>query len=107
MTAQNKGEILINDTIDGQSGYTLALNGDNKSKIAINNNVNNANISLDNTNLYLSKETYFDNSQSLSLNSGTMYLNNNVIGTMHVPTLNLNGNTDLYVDVDRQHRPVR
>ena len=100
MTAANQGEIVLSDVVDGAQGYSLKLDGDDKSKITVNNNINNANISLDNTNLYLSKETYFDNAQSLSLNSGSMYLNNDAIGTMHVPTLNLNGTTNLSVDVD-------
>ena len=100
MTAANQGEIVLSDVVDGAQGYSLNLDGDDKSKITVNNNVNNANISLDNTNLYLSKENYFDNAQSLSLNSGAMYLNNDAIGTMHVPTLNLNGTTNLSVDVD-------
>ena len=100
MLAVNQGEIVLSDVVDGAQGYNINLDGDDKSKITINNNVNNANISLDNTNLYLSNETYFDNSQSLSLNSGAMYLNNDAIGTMHIPTLNLNGTTNLSVDVD-------
>ena len=100
MNSVNSGEIVLEDVVDGQAGYSVEFKGDNKSKITVNNNINNANISLDSTNLYVGKENVFDNSVSLSLNSGTMYLNNNVIGTMHVPTLNLNGNTDLYVDVD-------
>ena len=103
MNAINSGEIVLSDIIDGATGYSIKLNGDDKSKITVNNNINNANISLDNTNLYLSKETYFDNSQTLTLNSGAMYLNNNAIGTMHIPTLNLNGTTNLSVDVDLQN----
>ena len=100
MNAINSGEIVLSDIIDGATGYSIKLNGDDKSKITVNNNINNANIALDNTNLYLSKETYFDNSQTLTLNSGAMYLNNNAIGTMHIHTLNLNGTTNLSVDVD-------
>ena len=100
MNSLNSGEIVLSDIIDGTQGYSLKLNGDDKSKITVNNNINNANISLDNINLYLSKENLLDNSQSLTLNSGTMYLNNNTIGTMHLPTLNLAGTTDLSVDVD-------
>ena len=100
MNSVNNGEILLEDVIDGTEGYSVKLNGDENSKITINNNVNNANISLDNTNLYLGRENVFDQSQTLSLNSGAIYLNNNAIGTMHVPTLNLNGTTNLSVDVD-------
>ena len=100
MNSVNEGEIVLEDVVDGQAGYSVELKGDDKSKITVNNNINNAKISLTDTNLYVAREDLFNQSQALSLNSGTMYLNNNVIGTMHVPTLNLNGNTDLYVDVD-------
>ena len=100
MNAVNEGEIVLSDIIDGTQGYSIKLDGDDKSKITLNNNINNANIYLDNTNLYLSKENLLDNSQALTLNSGSMYLNNNAIGTMHLPTLNLAGTTNLSVDVD-------
>ena len=100
MNAVNSGEIVLSDIIDGTQGYSIKLDGDNKSKITLNNNINNANISLDNTNLYLSKENLLDNSQALTLNSGSMYLNNDAIGTMHLPALNLAGTTNLSVDVD-------
>ena len=100
MNSVNSGEIVLSDIIDGTQGYSIKLDGDNKSKITLNNNINNANISLDNTNLYLSKENLLDNSQALTLNSGSMYLNNDVIGTMHLPALNLAGTTNLSVDVD-------
>ncbi len=100
MNSVNSGEIVLSDIIDGTQGYSIKLDGDNKSKITLNNNINNANISLDNTNLYLSKENLLDNSQALTLNSGSMYLNNDAIGTMHLPTLNLAGTTNLSVDVD-------
>ena len=100
MNSLNQGEIVLDDVVDGQAGYNVTLNGDNKSKITINNNINNAIISLDNTNLYLGRENVFDRSQALNLNSGTIYLNNNSIGTMHIPTLNLSGKTNISVDVD-------
>ena len=100
MNSVNSGEIVLSDIIDGTQGYSIKLDGDNKSKITLNNNINNANIYLDNTNLYLSKENLLDNSQALTLNSGSMYLNNDAIGTMHLPTLNLAGTTNLSVDVD-------
>ena len=100
MNAVNQGEIVLSDIIDGAQGYSLKFNGDENSKITINNNIINANISLDNTNVYLGREDVFNQSQSLTLNSGSIYLNNNIAGTMHVPTLNLSGTTNLSVDVD-------
>ena len=124
LKAENNGTITINDTIRGgaidcmgfqnsqgsltndmllesaEFAYDLKLTGDQSGKIYLNNDIINANITLDNTNLYLGRENVFDNSQSLTLNSGSVYLNNNSIGTMHIPTLNLNGNVNLSVDVD-------
>ena len=100
MTSQNKGEITLGDKITGTAPYTLALQGDNNSKIQVNNKIENANIILDNTNLYLNDETNFNVSNSLTLNSGTISLNNDKIGTMHLPTLTLAGTTNLSLDVD-------
>ena len=97
-------EQIISSDIKGS--YDLKLTGDTTGKIILNNDIINANISLDNTNLYLGRENVFDQSQSLSLNSGNLYLNNNSIGTMHIPTLNLNGNTNLSVDVDLANKQM-
>ena len=91
---------------DPKGSYNLKITGDSTGKVILNNDIINANISLDNTNLYLGRENVFDQSQSLSLNSGNLYLNNNSIGTMHIPTLNLNGNTNLSVDVDLANKQM-
>ena len=120
LKAVNNGVIVFDDTIRGggldmntsspietpETAFDLALTGDNSGKVILNNDIINANISLDNTNLYLGRENVFDQSQSLSLNSGNLYLNNNSIGTMHIPTLNLNGNTNLSVDVDLANKQM-
>ena len=98
-------EQTISET--GQTiGYNLAITGDSTGKVILNNDVINANISLDNTNLYLGREDVFDQSQSLTLNSGSIYLNNQSIGTMHIPTLNLNGNTNISVDADLANKSM-
>ena len=120
LKAVNNGVIVFDDTIRGggidvdsmqiietpETAYDLSITGDTTGKVILNNDIINANISLDNTNLYLGRENIFDQSQSLSLNSGNLYLNNNSIGTMHVPTLNLNGNTNLSVDVDLANKQM-
>ena len=91
---------------ESKGGYDLKITGDSTGKVVLNNDIINANISLDNTNLYLGREDVFDQSQSLSLNSGSIYLNNNTIGTMHIPTLNLNGNTNISVDADLANKSM-
>lgn len=96
----NNGTIQFDDKINGEIGYSIKISGDSNSKIILNNNVDNANVSLEYTNLSLGNENIFDNAQSLSLNSGSISLVNNSIGTMNLPALNLNGNTNLAVDAD-------
>ena len=91
---------------ESKGSYDLKITGDSTGKVILNNDIINANISLDNTNLYLGREDVFDKSVSLSLNSGSIYLNNNAIGTMHVPTLNLNGNTNISVDADLANKSM-
>ena len=125
LEAKNNGVIVFDDTIRGgaidyesalygslnlietpETAFDLKVTGDSTGKVVLNNDVINANISLDNTNLYLGREDVFNQSQSLSLNSGSIYLNNNTIGTMHVPTLNLNGNTNISVDADLANKSM-
>ena len=89
-----------------QSGYSLNITGDSTGKVILNNDVINANISLDNTNLYLGRDNVFDKSQSLTLNSGSMSMINNQAGTMNIPTVNLNGTTNLGVDVDLANKQM-
>ncbi len=96
-------ELISSET---KGSYDLKITGDSTGKVILNNDVINANISLDNTNLYLGREDVFNQSQSLTLNSGSIYLNNNTIGTMHVPTLNLNGNTNISVDADLANKSM-
>ena len=91
---------------EAKGSYDLKITGDSTGKVILNNDVINANISLDNTNLYLGREDVFDKSVSLSLNSGSIYLNNQSVGTMHVPTLNLNGNTNISVDADLANKSM-
>ncbi len=83
-----------------ETAYSLKVTGDKTGKVILNNDVINANISLDNTNLYLGRENVFDQSQSLTLNSGSMYMNNDSVGLMSIPSFTLAGDTNLSVDVD-------
>ena len=97
---------IVDETEFAGASYDLTLTGDQSGKIYLNNDIINANITLDNTNLYLGHENTLNQSQSLTLNSGSIYLNNNSIGTLHIPTLNLNGTTNLSVDVDLANKSM-
>lgn len=120
--AKNNGKVVINDTIDGgelsgklttgkfekyeeadkitrENAYNLALKGDNSGRIFLNNDVINANLSLDNTNLYLSRESLLNESY-LNLNSGLMSTINNQVGVLTPKSFTVTGDTNLVVDVD-------
>ena len=99
-------QTVSTETVENTHSYTLAITGDSTGKVVLNNDVINANISLDSTNLYLGREDVFDKSVSLSLNSGSIYMNNQSVGTMHIPTLNLNGNTNISVDADLANKSM-
>ena len=55
--------------------YTLALDGDSSGAIYLNNEIINANISVDNTNVYVNEGTNLAQSRSLAVNSGVLNIN--------------------------------
>ena len=98
LQAQNNGVIIFDDQIDGgksvendetgkyeidrTNAYNLALDGDNTGAIYLNNEVINANISIDNTNIYVNEGTNLAQSRSLAVNSGVLniqHLNNQTV----------------------------
>ena len=98
LQAQNNGVIVFDDQIDGgalqqnsetgkyeidrTNAYNLALDGDNTGAIYLNDEVINANISVDNTNVYVSEGTNLAQSRSLAVNSGVLniqHLNNQTV----------------------------
>lgn len=92
LNSVNNGEILFNDEINGAEGYKLALTGDALSKIDFNNNIRNADITLENTNVNLGNASYLNDNNSLTIASGKMNLAR--LGsndTMDLKSLNLSG----------------
>ena len=59
-------------TVNRDYAYNLALTGDKSSKIMLNNEIINANIQINNTNVFLDNAANFAQSKSLALNSGTL-----------------------------------
>ena len=124
LQAQNNGAIIFDDQIDGgdiidsydsESGkyeidhtytYNLSVTGDSTGKVILNNDVINAKVSLDEVTLQLGREDVFNQSQSLALNSGTLSLLNNGVGTMHLPELSLNGAVNMAVDADLANKTM-
>lgn len=116
LQAQNNGAIIFDDQIDGGSvsgttidrtnAYNLAITGDSTGRVILNNDVINAKVSLDEVTLQLGREDVFNQSQSLALNSGTLSLLNNGVGTMHLPELSLNGAVNMAVDADLANKTM-
>ncbi len=110
LNATNNGSITLNDQIDGGNpsgstinrsySYTLALTGDNTSTIHINNEIINANITLNSTTLHLAQENLLQQSISLKINSGSLNTINNSTNPLSIPNLTLNGNLNYALDVN-------
>ena len=119
LQAQNNGVIVFDDQIDGgapvrnaetdqyeidrTNAYNLSLTGDNTGAIYLNDKVINANISIDNTNVYVNEGTNLAPSRTLAVNSGILniqHLNNQTVNFerfSNAGTINLSS-----VDVDLQ-----
>ena len=89
-----------------ETAYELTITGDETGAVILNNDVENAHITLENTNLYLGKDDALNQSQSLSLDSGTLSMINGTAGTMHLPEFNLRGYVDMMVDVDLANKTM-
>ena len=109
LSATNNGSITLNDQIDGgkpsgttinrSNQYNLSLTGDKTGKITLNNDVINANITSENINLTLGKNTALENS-SLTINSGSLSFINNIAEPQFIQSTHINGNINLAVDVN-------
>ena len=86
LNATNNGTITFNDQIDGGTtsgstvnrdyAYNLTLTGDKSSKIVLNNDIINANIQIEDTNVFLNNAANFAQSKSLDLVSGVLNIQN-------------------------------
>ena len=127
LNATNGGLIYFDDKIDGSAGttgryyeerqadgtyeqiwlektennrYNVELEGDGTGKIVFNNDVENADIFLnDGAITYLGRESVWDTS-NLTFNGGSLSLLNNTVGTANFDSLSIAADTDVTVDVD-------
>lgn len=105
LNAVNNGEIIIDDKIAGGNttlGYKYKVNitGDNTSSVSLNNEVQNANATLANTNLYMSENAFSDSNTTLTANSGTIHMANGDIEDYQINKLTSNPDTNYTIDVD-------
>ena len=107
LEAKNEGEIRFEDEIEGDLGFNLALKGDDKSKIIINNDIINADISVDNTNVYVSEGQYIAQNPTLSVNSGILNINHLANQTLHYDSFKNTGLINFNsIDVDLKNETM-
>ena len=114
---QNNGTFTMNDQVEGGSAYyrqetmgfvldynysyNLALDGDETGKIVINNDIINANITSDNTNVYVKEASNLAKSVSLDVRSGNFNINDFGSTELHFSNFANTGNINIAnVDVD-------
>ncbi len=109
LKAENNGTITFNDQIDGgkvagtnidrTTKYNLKLTGDSTGKIQLNDKVINANATLDEVTLHLTKADILETS-TLTANSGHLSLMNGLAETQLMQGMNVKGHIGMSVDVD-------
>lgn len=96
----NGGTVNFDDTINGSTKYNLKIQGDNTSKVILNNSVINANASLTDTNLYISETAFADTRTNLNANSGTVHFANGKSENYQINQLTSLESANYTVDVD-------
>ena len=104
LKSTNNAIIKLDDKINGETGYKVSISGDDTSNVVINNNIDNANVTLGSTNIYLSKENLLNNSVSVTMDNTNLSVVNNSVGEMNVPTFNLVGISNIKVDADLENK---
>ena len=114
-TAQNGGKYVIDDQIEGGSvsgttinydkKYNLKLTGDSTGEIVLNNSVINADTTLDEVTLHLTKADILATS-TLTANSGHLSLMNGLAETQSMQGMTVNGHLGMSVDVDLANKSM-
>ena len=105
-------EITNEQTVSTESkgdkySYTLALDGDETGAIYLNNKIINANITLDNTNVFVSEGSNLASSRTLAVNSGVLNINHLADQTINFEKFSNSGNINLdNVDVNLQNKTM-
>ena len=114
-TAQNGGKYVIDDQIEGGSvsgttinydkKYNLKLSGDSTGEIVLNNSVINADTTLDEVTLHLTKADILASS-TLTANSGHLSLLNGLAEIQSMQGMTVNGHLGMSVDVDLANKSM-
>ena len=95
----NNGVLNLKDNINGESGYSVHLTGDETANVNLTSQIENAKVQMDNITLNLSDNNHFTSSD-LTINSGTLNLVNDKVQEQIAKNININGSFKLNADVD-------
>ena len=107
INANTKGKFVIDDQINGADGYKLNFSGDNTGTVQLNNNIKGkADIDLKDITLHLSTRDDVLNGNNFTANSGALNMINGQVGAAALSSFTVNGNTDMYADVDLANKTM-
>ncbi|MCM1265902.1 MAG: hypothetical protein NC200_06855, partial [Candidatus Gastranaerophilales bacterium] len=106
LNSVNGGSIVFDDKINGSNDYKIAIDGDNKSFVRLNNAVENASISLANTNLVLNNNTDFSSS-SLDAKSGSVSLQDGILAEYDLGVLTSSASVKYLIDMKLENSVLK
>lgn len=104
LEATTNGKIVFDDAINGVSGYTITVDGDESGRVELNNKIENAaSVTSNNVTLALGQSAWGAADLSdvaLTINSGTLDLENDVMQNVSVGAFSVSADTKLKLDAD-------
>ena len=98
----NNGKTYINDKINGDNNYKVAITGDKSGEVYLSNRIKNSDTTMDNVTLNLSGNDHFAAS-NFTINSGTLNLVNDAAQEQTAKSVTINGSFNLNADVDLEN----
>lgn len=108
LKAVNNGAIIFDDKISGTEGYKLNVSGDSLSNVYLNNDIENARVNIDDTNLHIGSTTFANQNTETNVNSGTIHLADGVTKNYNFNKLTSSNsaNYTIYIDNSDKLAPI-
>ncbi len=104
LKAVNNGAIIFDDKISGTEGYKLNVSGDSLSNVYLNNDIENARVNIDDTNLHIGSTTFANPNTETNVNSGTIHLADGVAKDYNINKLTSSSNANYTIDIDNSDK---
>lgn len=104
LKAVNNGAIIFDDKISGTEGYKLNVSGDSLSNVYLNNDIENARVNIDDTNLHIGSTTFANQNTETNVNSGTIHLADGVTKNYNFNKLTSSNSANYTIDIDNSDK---